>query len=136
MACGCRGGQGSGRQAVCDTGKAYTDAKCRLLSCVGAEGDRAGSGRRELLEEMWRGRLRGAQKNVEVWQALLSVRSLVLPLHQDSHTWLKFASLARKSGRFRLASSAPFLSRFSPVFPLVQPPCLLCLMLLRGSVQG
>ena len=70
---------------------------------MNAEGDSAVGGRRELLEEMWRGRLRGAQKNVEVWQALLSVRSLVLPLHQDSHTWLKFASLARKSGRFRLA---------------------------------
>ena len=41
------------------------------------------------------------QRNVEVWQALLSVRSLVLPRQQDTHTWLKFASLARKSGRTR-----------------------------------
>jgi FKBP12-rapamycin complex-associated protein len=32
-------------------------------------------------------------------QNLLSVRSLVLPMHEDTHTWLKFASLCRKSGR-------------------------------------
>ena len=92
--------------------------------CVSAEGDSAVGGRRELLEEMWRGRLRGAQKNVEVWQALLSVRSLVLPLHQDSHTWLKFASLARKSGRFRSASFGSgahthILGAFQLIFPTV-----------------
>lgn len=51
--------------------------------------------------EMWRGRLKGVQRNVEVWQALLSVRTLVLPMHEDTHTWLKFASLCRKSGRIR-----------------------------------
>ena len=51
--------------------------------------------------EMWRGRLKGVQRNVEVWQALLSVRTLVLPVAEDTHTWLKFASLCRKSGRIR-----------------------------------
>ncbi|DBA66640.1 TPA: hypothetical protein ACH3X2_002209 [Trebouxia sp. C0005] len=51
--------------------------------------------------EMWRGRLKGVQRNVEVWQALLSVRTLVLPMAEDTHTWLKFASLCRKSGRVR-----------------------------------
>ena len=51
--------------------------------------------------EMWRGRLKGVQRNVEVWQALLSVRTLVLPMGEDTHTWLKFASLCRKSGRIR-----------------------------------
>ena len=51
--------------------------------------------------EMWRGRLKGVQRNVEVWQALLSVRTLVLPMTEDTHTWLKFASLCRKSGRVR-----------------------------------
>ena len=53
--------------------------------------------------EMWRGRLKGVQRNVEVWQALLSVRTLVLPMAEDTHTWLKFASLCRKSGRVRWA---------------------------------
>lgn len=39
----------------------------------------------------------------QVWQALLSVRSLVLPPSQDVHTYLKFSSLCRKSGRVRCA---------------------------------
>jgi len=53
---------------------------------------------------MWRGRLRGVQRHVEVWQALLSVRTLVLPMRQDTHTWLKFASLCRKSARPKCGS--------------------------------
>ena len=57
--------------------------------------------RRELIRQMWHDRLWGVQRNVEVWQALLSVRSLVLPVSEDSDTWLKFASLCRKSGRLR-----------------------------------
>lgn len=46
---------------------------------------------------------------MEVWQALLSVRSLVLPRQEDVHTWLKFASLARKSGRIRYVTNVQFL---------------------------
>ena len=56
---------------------------------------------------MWQDRLRGVQRNHEVWQSLLSVRSLVLPMHQDTHTWLKFASLCRKSARPRYRASPP-----------------------------
>lgn len=67
------------------------------------ESESEADSRRSLTRGMWRGRLRGVQRNVEVWQALLSVRSLVLPRHEDVHTWLKFASLARKSGRIRLS---------------------------------
>ena len=87
----------------------------------------AAEGRRALIREIWRERLHGVQRNHEVWQvgmlvegfptaspshslgalttlavlpqSLLSVRSLVLPMHEDTHTWLKFASLCRKSGR-------------------------------------
>ena len=59
----------------------------------------AAEARRALTREMWQERLRGVQRNHEVWQSLLSVRSLVLPMHQDTHTWLKFASLCRKSAR-------------------------------------
>lgn len=56
---------------------------------------------RSLTREIWRTRLRGVQRNVEVWQALLSVRQLVLPMHDDIHTYLKFASLCRKTRRVR-----------------------------------
>lgn len=54
-----------------------------------------------LTREIWRTRLRGVQRNVDVWQALLSVRQLVLPMHDDIHTYLKFASLCRKTRRVR-----------------------------------
>ncbi|KAK9166114.1 hypothetical protein Scep_001305 [Stephania cephalantha] len=42
---------------------------------------------------------------VKVWQALLAVRALVLPPTEDIDTWLKFASLCRKSGRISQARS-------------------------------
>jgi serine/threonine-protein kinase mTOR len=61
---------------------------------------------------MWGGRLRGVQRNVETWQQLLSVRALVLPMHSDVHTYLKFASLCRKSGRERCAKSSASARRF------------------------
>ena len=59
--------------------------------------------RRELMRNMWRERIYGVQRKVEVWQALLSVRSLVLPAREETGTWLKFASLNRKAGRTRQA---------------------------------
>ncbi|BDA44527.1 Serine/threonine-protein kinase TOR [Coccomyxa sp. Obi] len=75
------------------------------LALTLAHGDEAAAeARRELTRQMWRDRLNGVQRNHEVWQSLLSVRSLVLPMHQDTHTWLKFASLCRKSGRPKQAN--------------------------------
>jgi hypothetical protein len=40
---------------------------------------------------------------LQVWQSLLSVRQLLLPMEQDVDTWLKFASLCRKNGRNKQA---------------------------------
>ncbi|CAA0825890.1 Serine/threonine-protein kinase TOR, partial [Striga hermonthica] len=62
-------------------------------------------GRRALIRNLWRERIRGAKRKVEVWQALLSVRSQVLPPTEDVETWIKFASLCRKSGRISQARS-------------------------------
>ncbi|KAI3889270.1 hypothetical protein MKX03_003947, partial [Papaver bracteatum] len=39
-------------------------------------------GRRALIRNMWTERIQGTKRNVEVWQALLSVRALVLPPHR------------------------------------------------------
>ncbi|KAG0471250.1 hypothetical protein HPP92_015796 [Vanilla planifolia] len=61
--------------------------------------------RRELIRNMWNERIRGVKRNVEVWQALLAVRELVLPPTEDIETWLKFASLCEKSGRITQARS-------------------------------
>lgn len=73
----------------------------RQLSLM--RGDPDAEARWQLTREMWRGRLKGLQNNVEVWQALLSVRSLVVPMSDDHWTWLKFAALCRKTKRPRLA---------------------------------
>eukprot|EP00878_Enallax_costatus_P008272 GHUV01008648.1.p1 GENE.GHUV01008648.1~~GHUV01008648.1.p1 ORF type:complete len:2405 (+),score=620.50 GHUV01008648.1:939-7217(+) len=56
------------------------------------------------IKGLWRKRLSGVQRNVEVWQSLFSVRSLVVPMHEDVDAWLKFASLCRKSARPRQAA--------------------------------
>eukprot|EP01094_Clydonella_sp_ATCC50884_P002485 TRINITY_DN1189_c0_g1_i1.p1 TRINITY_DN1189_c0_g1~~TRINITY_DN1189_c0_g1_i1.p1 ORF type:complete len:2421 (+),score=972.86 TRINITY_DN1189_c0_g1_i1:126-7265(+) len=56
--------------------------------------------RREMILNQWKTRLSGCQHNVEVWQQVLVVRSLV---KQDPEMWLKFAGLCRKSGHTQLA---------------------------------
>ena len=57
----------------------------------------------EALRSTWTKRLSGCQKNVEVWQRMLKVRSLVLSPRQNIDMWIKFANLCRKSGRKNLA---------------------------------
>uniref|UniRef100_A0A0D9WE66 Serine/threonine-protein kinase TOR n=1 Tax=Leersia perrieri TaxID=77586 RepID=A0A0D9WE66_9ORYZ len=61
--------------------------------------------RRELIRNMWNERIKGTKRNVEVWQALLAVRELVLPPNEDRDTWIKFAKLCWKSGRISQAKS-------------------------------
>jgi FKBP12-rapamycin complex-associated protein len=34
------------------------------------------------IQQLWRDRLRGVQRHVEVWQSLFSIRSLVVPMAQ------------------------------------------------------
>lgn len=59
--------------------------------------------RKDMMKRIWRDRLKGCQRNVDTWQQILAVRSLVIPPQQDLDMWLKFASLCRKSGRLRLS---------------------------------
>ncbi|ONK75401.1 uncharacterized protein A4U43_C03F16470 [Asparagus officinalis] len=73
--------------------------------CTLPVGNPVADGRRELIRNMWNERIQGAKRNVEVWQALLAVRELVLPPSEDIESWLKFASLCRKSGRISQARS-------------------------------
>jgi len=47
--------------------------------------------------------LKGAQRNTDVWQRILKVRSLVVTSKEDMDMWIKFANLCRKSGRLSLA---------------------------------
>ena len=48
-------------------------------------------------------RLQGVQPDVEVWQRILQVRTLVLSPDDDPVMWIKFANLCRKSDRKILA---------------------------------
>ncbi|KAL4036592.1 hypothetical protein IC575_000150 [Cucumis melo] len=73
--------------------------------CTLPVGNPVAEGRRALIRNMWTERIQGAKRNVEVWQAVLAVRALVLPPTEDIETWLKFASLCRKSGRVSQARS-------------------------------
>ncbi len=59
--------------------------------------------RQASMRSTWMKRLKGCQPEVEVWQRILSVRSVVLTPADDTETWIKFANLCRKSGRMVLA---------------------------------
>ena len=96
-----------------------------------------------LIRKMWAERLKGCKRTVEVWQQILSVRSLVvapkevgtevsqrlnLVSHrlQDIETWLEFSSLCRRSGRLHHSlkvlttllggvNPSVFVTRFEPL---------------------
>jgi FKBP12-rapamycin complex-associated protein len=55
--------------------------------------------RRDILKNIWWDRLQGCQRVVEDWQKIIQIRSLVVTPAEDMRTWLKYASLCRKSGR-------------------------------------
>lgn len=59
--------------------------------------------RQATMRTIWMKRLQGCELDVEVWQRILSVRSIVLTPADDMDTWIKFANLCRKSGRMVLA---------------------------------
>ncbi|XP_048736860.2 serine/threonine-protein kinase mTOR-like [Ostrea edulis] len=60
--------------------------------------------RQEAIKQMWWDRLQGCQRVVEDWQKIIQVRSLVVSPLEDMKTWLKYASLCRKSGRLALSN--------------------------------
>ena len=59
--------------------------------------------RRVSIKSMWWERLMGCQRLVEDWQRILLVRSIVLTPQEDIRTYLKYASICRKSGRLKLS---------------------------------
>ncbi|KAK9463121.1 armadillo-type protein [Lipomyces oligophaga] len=61
---------------------------------------------RHVMRSTWTRRLRGCQRNVDIWQRMLKVRALVVKPRQDMEVWIKFANLCRKSGRMGLAEKS------------------------------
>ncbi|ODQ63316.1 FAT-domain-containing protein [Nadsonia fulvescens var. elongata DSM 6958] len=60
----------------------------------------------KFMRQTWEKRLKGCQRNVDIWQRMLKVRALVVKPKQDMEIWIKFANLCRKSGRLGLAEKA------------------------------
>ncbi|KAI1177064.1 TOR kinase [Nemania sp. FL0916] len=58
------------------------------------------------MRRTWEVRLKGCQRNVEVWQRMLRLRALVITPDENMHMWIKFANLCRKSGRMGLAEKS------------------------------
>lgn len=58
------------------------------------------------MRRTWETRLKGCQGNVEVWQRMLRLRSIVLSPMENMHMWTKFANLCRKAGRTGLAEKS------------------------------
>lgn len=59
--------------------------------------------RQATMHKTWNKRLEGCQKDVEVWQRILQLRSLVLSPNEDMDTWIQFVDLCRTSDRITLA---------------------------------
>jgi len=62
--------------------------------------------KRATMRDTWNTRLKGCQPNIDVWQRMLKVRTLVLSPQENLHMWIKFANLCRKSGRIGLAEKS------------------------------
>ncbi|EEB07626.1 phosphatidylinositol kinase Tor2 [Schizosaccharomyces japonicus yFS275] len=61
---------------------------------------------REMIKKTWDRRLKGCQRNVDIWQRMLRVRALVISPSENMEMWIKFANLSRKSGRIGLAEKS------------------------------
>lgn len=61
---------------------------------------------RKTMKKTWMKRLKGCQRNVDIWQRMLKVRALVIKPKEDMDMWIKFANLCRKSGRLGLAEKS------------------------------
>lgn len=59
--------------------------------------------RHDIIKRSWQQRLEGCQRDVDVWQRLLGVRSLVIPAEENLATWLKFVKVCQQSGRFKMS---------------------------------
>ncbi|EMC92726.1 hypothetical protein BAUCODRAFT_76649 [Baudoinia panamericana UAMH 10762] len=62
--------------------------------------------KQERMRETWTKRLKGCQRNVEVWQRMMKVRALVITPQENTEMYIKFASICRKAQRTGLAEKS------------------------------
>ena len=58
------------------------------------------------MRRTWETRLKGCQRNVDVWHRMLRLRAVVISPSENMPMWIKFANLCRKSGRMGLAEKS------------------------------
>jgi len=68
---------------------------------------------RDLIRRIWTQRLKGCQRDMDVWRRLLAVRQMVIPQHEDLDSWIDFATLCRKGEKLGL--SERILDRLSKI---------------------
>ena len=81
------------------------------------------------LRSMWTQRLRGVQAEVDVWQSLLAVHTLVIPPAGNADSWLKLAAHCRRAGKYsmcykaitKLLEGLPEDTGLLPLSPAVDP---------------
>ncbi|KAI0129767.1 armadillo-type protein [Xylariales sp. AK1849] len=66
----------------------------------------ADNAKRETMRRTWEVRLKGCQRNVDVWQRNLRLRALVISPQENMNMWIKFSNLCRKSARMGLAEKS------------------------------
>ncbi|WPH02862.1 Hypothetical protein R9X50_00573000 [Acrodontium crateriforme] len=62
--------------------------------------------KQERMRQTWTKRLKGCQRNVDVWQRMLKVRALVISPQENMEMYIKFASICRKAQRGGLAEKS------------------------------
>ena len=82
--------------------------------------------KQEIIRRTWQQRLSMCERSADVWQSILSIRSLVITAREDIETWLEFATLCRKSTPSRLHLSLKVLTSLLGVAPniYIQQPSI------------
>lgn len=62
--------------------------------------------KQERMRATWTKRLKGCQRQVDVWQRMLKVRALVITPQENEDMYIKFASICRKAQRGGLAEKS------------------------------
>lgn len=71
---------------------------------------------RLLFRKIWNQRLKGCQRDMDIWRKLLAIREMVIPPHNDLESWIEFATLCRKTGKLGLAKKI-LIQLSKPVVP-------------------
>jgi len=59
--------------------------------------------RQAIIRRTWMKRLKGCQKNIDIWHRILRIQALVISPKENMEMWIKFANLCRKGGRLNTA---------------------------------